>query len=144
MPADELLRQPRDARSAADIDARLERVFAATFPDLPADAIRSASVDTLEIWDSLQSVVLITLLEEEFVVSISPFDLADLTSYESVREYLLAPGADSRPAEPGPDLTGSTGSGAGTTLSSPGTAPNASVGSGRGVFRRRAWKSRRS
>jgi acyl carrier protein len=98
MPADELLQQPRDAGSITDIDGKLERVFAAIFPDLSADAIRSASVDTLDNWDSLQSVLLMTLLEEEFAVSISPFDLADLTSYESVREYLLAPGADSSPA----------------------------------------------
>ena len=92
MPAREVLDVPSDASSTTSIDERLERVFAATFTDLDVAALHSASVETLEAWDSLQSVVVMTLLEEEFAVAISPLDLPQLSSFDSVREYLVAKG----------------------------------------------------
>jgi acyl carrier protein len=72
----------------ADGTAVLQRCFAAVFPELPPDEISSASVDTVPEWDSLASLTLVAVLEEEFGVEISELDLPDLTSFAAVREYL--------------------------------------------------------
>lgn len=89
MPTDEALDSLTDPPSAADLDERLVQVFEATFPDLPQDAIRTASIETVRGWDSLQALTLMALLEEEFGIVISPFDLAELGSFDAVRAYLL-------------------------------------------------------
>jgi acyl carrier protein len=78
------------------LDDRLVQVFLATFPDVPEVEIRSVSIETVAEWDSLQSVTLMTLLEEEFGITISPFDLPELGSYDSVRDYLLRAKIDER------------------------------------------------
>ena len=83
MPTDEIVEH------VMGLDERLVQVFEATFPDVPHAEIRSASIETLPEWDSLQAVTLMTLLEEEFSITISPFDLPELGSYDSVRDYLL-------------------------------------------------------
>lgn len=88
MPADELLERHNDALLPGDFDERLTAVFEATFPDLAPDAIPTASAEALEEWDSLQAVVLMTLLEEEFGISIPPVDLPELDSYASVSGYV--------------------------------------------------------
>ena len=66
----------------------LRRCFAAVFPELPDDEIPGASVDSVPEWDSLASLTLIALLEEEFRVQISELDLPELRSYADVRDYL--------------------------------------------------------
>jgi acyl carrier protein len=71
-----------------DRTAALQRCFAATFPGLAEEAIPTASVDSVAEWDSLTSLTLVALLEEEFDVEISELDLPELRSYEDVREYL--------------------------------------------------------
>jgi acyl carrier protein len=68
--------------------AALQRCFSAAFPDLAEDEIPGASVDSVSEWDSLASLTLIALLEEEFGVEISELDLPELTSYADVRDYL--------------------------------------------------------
>jgi acyl carrier protein len=89
MPAHDLLRRSDDEASQTDVDERLGRIFEATFPDLTPDAIATASVETTEQWDSLQSLVLMTLLEEEFGIAVSPVDLPELASYVAIRDYVL-------------------------------------------------------
>jgi acyl carrier protein len=68
--------------------AALHRCFAAVFPELADDEIPAASVDSVSEWDSLASLTLIALLEEEFGVQISELDLPELRSYADVRDYL--------------------------------------------------------
>jgi acyl carrier protein len=89
VPADEVLDRFTDVPPVANLDERLAQVFEATFPDLSPDAIPTASIETVEDWDSLQSVTLMTLLEEEFGIVILPFDLAELGSFDAARAYLL-------------------------------------------------------
>lgn len=73
-------------------DIALRRCFQATFPELPAEAIETASVDTVEAWDSLRMVTLMSVLEEELDVQIPPEDLPELRSFAAVREYLTQKG----------------------------------------------------
>lgn len=90
MPSDDTLdRGNEPPASGADLHERLVRVFEATFPDLPEAEIPTASIDTVRNWDSLQSLTLVALLEEEFGVSIAPFDLVDLVSFDAIGAYLL-------------------------------------------------------
>jgi acyl carrier protein len=72
----------------SDADATLLRCFALAFPDLPADALASASVDSVADWDSLHALVLLALLEEAFGIRIPSHDYPSLRSYAAVREYV--------------------------------------------------------
>jgi acyl carrier protein len=69
-------------------DERLARCFGAAFPDLAPEAIASASVETVEEWDSLHAVILMALLEETFAIRIPSGDYPRLRSYAAVSEYL--------------------------------------------------------
>jgi acyl carrier protein len=68
--------------------AALDRCFAAVFPGLADDEIPGASVDNVPEWDSLASITLIALLEEEFSFEIPDIDLPELRSYADVRDCL--------------------------------------------------------
>ena len=67
---------------------RLVRCFAAVFPNVRAEQIPDVSVDNVHEWDSLASVTLVALLEEEFGAQIDLFDLPELTSFKAVQNYL--------------------------------------------------------
>ncbi len=67
---------------------RLVRCFAAVFPNVPAERIPVASVDNVPDWDSLASVILAAVLEQEFGVQIDLLDLPELTSFNAVQKYL--------------------------------------------------------
>ena len=67
---------------------RLRRCFQAAFPDLAPEEIASASVETVEDWDSLHAVILVALLEEAFAIRIPSRDYPRLRSHAAVREYL--------------------------------------------------------
>jgi acyl carrier protein len=71
-------------------DERLDQCFATVFPDLAPDRIASASVETVEHWDSLHAVVLVALLEEAFAIRIPSGDYPRLRSHAAVREYLTS------------------------------------------------------
>jgi acyl carrier protein len=72
----------------ADIESRLVDCFAATFPELDRREIRSASAGSIATWDSLAGITLISVIEEEFGVAISPDDVPDLISFELILDYL--------------------------------------------------------
>jgi acyl carrier protein len=71
-----------------DVRARLERCFASVFPDLSPGEIEAASPETVEAWDSLANATLVTVVEEEFELEISPDELDGLVSYEQLAAYL--------------------------------------------------------
>ena len=66
----------------------LTRCFAAVFPGLDEDQIVTASVDTVPEWNSLASVTLIAVLEEQFGLDIPELDIPELGSFAAVRDYL--------------------------------------------------------
>jgi acyl carrier protein len=69
-------------------NAQLVRCFQAAFGDLAVEQVPNASVETLERWDSLQTLILVAVLEEEFGLRIPAHDFSALRSYASVRDYL--------------------------------------------------------
>ena len=72
----------------AELENRLVNCFATVFPELDRQAIPSVAIGSLASWDSLAGITLISVVEEEFGVSISPDDMADLISFELVLDYL--------------------------------------------------------
>jgi acyl carrier protein len=72
----------------SDVQARLTRCFAAVFPHLSAETIQLATPNTVEAWDSLASITLISVIEEEFEIEIDPEDIEHLVSFERVLEYV--------------------------------------------------------
>ncbi len=72
---------------------RLTECFATVFPDLSPAEIPRASTSTVSAWDSIASVTLVSLIEEEFGLQIALDELEELTSFElvlSVVDELLA------------------------------------------------------
>lgn len=75
-----------------ELQDRLSRVFSTVFPALPMAEIAAASTTTLASWDSIAALNLLTLLEEEFGVSIPPSELPQLRSFAAIESYLRAKG----------------------------------------------------
>ncbi len=67
---------------------RLIRCFSATFPTLTSEEIQSAAPTSVEAWDSLASITLIAVLEEEFAIEIEPEDIEHLVSFHMALEYV--------------------------------------------------------
>jgi acyl carrier protein len=72
----------------ADVASRLVRCFTLAFPDLGREDIPRAAVTRLRAWDSMATVTLVALIEEEFGVSVDPDDVEDFVSFEFIRDYL--------------------------------------------------------
>jgi acyl carrier protein len=72
----------------AELESRLVNCFAIAFPELAPQEIRLVSMGSLASWDSLAGITLLALIEEEFSMSISPDDAADLASFELMLAYL--------------------------------------------------------
>jgi acyl carrier protein len=76
-----------------DTPSRLRSCFQTVFPDLREEEIPEASMDSVEAWDSLASVTLMSVVEEEFGLQVPPEDLERFTSFESVLDYLQRDGS---------------------------------------------------
>ena len=72
----------------ADTRTRLIQCFAAVFTEMSPQEIPLASTASVGAWDSLASVTLLSVLEEEFHVQIDPEELEHLTSFPLVLDYL--------------------------------------------------------
>jgi acyl carrier protein len=72
----------------ADLENRLINCFAVVFPELHRQEIPSVATASLASWDSLAGITLISVIEEEFGISISPDDVVDLVSFEMILDYL--------------------------------------------------------
>ncbi|HLY17343.1 MAG TPA: hypothetical protein VKR61_08965 [Bryobacteraceae bacterium] len=71
-----------------DLDRRLTAVFRAAFPGLSDLTVRQATPDSVANWDSIASVTLFSLIEEEFGEQFDLGEAAELMSYEQVRAAL--------------------------------------------------------
>jgi acyl carrier protein len=76
--------------STSDIDERLTACFLSVFPFLDASDIPKLSKATNDAWDSLASVSLVTVLEEEFDVMFDDDTIDRLVSFDATREAVLA------------------------------------------------------
>ena len=71
-----------------DLRTRLVRCFAAVLPDLPEAELEKATASSVGNWDSLTTVSLITVIEEEFKVQIAPEDFENFVSFALILDYL--------------------------------------------------------
>jgi acyl carrier protein len=71
-----------------DLTGRLESCMRSVFPKLDAAAIRTASAESVEEWDSLATITLVSLIEEEFVTQIAVEDLERFVSFEAIMDLL--------------------------------------------------------
>jgi acyl carrier protein len=71
-----------------ELDERLIRCFASVFPKLSPDDIRTATIQSVTAWDSLATVTLAAVAEQEFGVEIDLLDLPELDSFEAFQAYL--------------------------------------------------------
>ena len=71
-----------------DIETRLTNCFQTVFPGLSTADILTASQETLASWDSVATLTLVTVIEEEFLIEMDFDALADLNTFDRIREYL--------------------------------------------------------
>lgn len=75
---------------ADSLHDRLVDCFAAVFPKVPPGELDSLSVARCAEWDSLASVTLMAVLEQEFGNPISPDDLEMFQSFDLVKATVEA------------------------------------------------------
>lgn len=84
------------------LQEHLVRCFSAVFPKRSKEEILSASRESLPEWDSLASVTLLALIQEEFQTELDLFDLEHLNSFQALQAHLdkqgVASGGDARRA----------------------------------------------
>lgn len=61
---------------------RLVRCFSAVFDQVEPDAIPSLRSEACEAWDSLASIMLAGVVQQEFGIEISPDEVKGLDSFE--------------------------------------------------------------
>ncbi len=71
---------------------RLMRCFASVFPSLTPEEILVATTQSLEAWDSLASVTLVAVVQEEFGVQIDLIALPELDSFDAFVTFLRSQG----------------------------------------------------
>jgi acyl carrier protein len=79
----------------SDLRQRLSACFSSIFPDLSDKEIPLATMNSVDGWDSLATVTLIAVVEEEFGVQVSPDDLEQFASFELIVDYLQRRANDS-------------------------------------------------
>jgi acyl carrier protein len=67
---------------------RLLTCFRTVFGDLPDAELLRASTSTLAKWDSVASITLVNVIEEEFQIEFDYNAIPELTSFEAVGTYL--------------------------------------------------------
>lgn len=71
-----------------ELEPKLRQCFQAVFPDLEDTEIPRASMASMGAWDSVTTVTLLALVEEQFEVRVAPEEMEDLVSYELILDYL--------------------------------------------------------
>ena len=69
-------------------ELRLVQCFQVVFPDLTHEEILTATTSTAAAWDSVATVTLINVVEEEFGVSIGLEDVEHMVSFDQFLAYL--------------------------------------------------------
>lgn len=71
-----------------DIKPRLKECFEIVFPDLSQEQIPTASQETVTAWDSVATITLVNVIEEQFGIEMDLDEVADLDSFEKICAYL--------------------------------------------------------
>jgi len=72
---------------------RLVLLFKEVFPSVDAATLTTASTKTMAEWDSLATVTLVSVIEDEFGVNLTLEELTELTSFPAVLAWLNASNA---------------------------------------------------
>jgi len=72
----------------AELESRLVRCFGSVFPGLSDDEICALEGSVSGDWDSLSTVTLAAVIQEEFGIEIDSAQLPEMNSYEAFRAYL--------------------------------------------------------
>jgi acyl carrier protein len=65
-----------------DLHERLVRCFSTVFPQLTESEIPRANQSSVANWDSLATVTLISVIEEEFDLVVAPEDIENIISFD--------------------------------------------------------------
>lgn len=76
-----------------DTKQRLTRCFATVFPELNEQEIHRASQASVASWDSVASITLVNVIEEEFETQIDFDVVAELVSFDLVLDYVKSSNA---------------------------------------------------
>jgi acyl carrier protein len=71
-----------------EMEKRLAACFSVVLPDLAPEDIPKATSTTVESWDSVATVTLLAVVEEEFGISIDDEDPARFDSFKNILGYL--------------------------------------------------------
>ena len=77
--------------STTDVLSQLDECFAIVFPELSPTEIRQATMQSVEMWDSLATLTLVGVIEEAFQLRIPLDQLPNLISYAAVADFLTPP-----------------------------------------------------
>lgn len=68
--------------------ARLTKCFLAVFPEMTPEEVPTAATTSVKNWDSLASVTLFSLIEEEFGIALSLDALDEFNSFGRILSHL--------------------------------------------------------
>jgi acyl carrier protein len=71
-----------------NVKQRLEKCFALALPNLPSGQIAAASINSVAGWDSLATINILALVEEEFGIKVPDADLENFVSFELIADYV--------------------------------------------------------
>jgi hypothetical protein len=71
-----------------DLRERLAQCFLLVFPELKMSEVYGASLASVAAWDSLTSIILANVIEEEFRVKLDYEILPELISFDLILDYL--------------------------------------------------------
>lgn len=71
-----------------DTRERLRKCLQLVFPQLSDEQAYKASLESVEAWDSVATATLLTVIEEEFQVSIDYEQAGELNSFEAILHCL--------------------------------------------------------
>lgn len=74
----------------SDVTPRLVKCFQTVFPEMPETQIRAANQQSVPMWDSVATVTLVNVVDEEFNVELDLEKLDQLNSFESFERHLSA------------------------------------------------------
>ena len=71
-----------------DTTARLVNCFRTVFPDLPESAIPQANQTTVLAWDSVATITLLNVIDDEFHVLLDFEHLEEFNSFAAINAFL--------------------------------------------------------
>lgn len=79
---------------SAEVESKLKEIMASLLTIEPALIDDQTSIETVELWDSLNHMNLMAGIEETFKVTLSTEEIIEGTSYEAICRVLKRHGVD--------------------------------------------------